>query len=75
MRKKAGSFWANLMYAGVRTGHYSPIKNKYQWGWGWTLKRNFSPLTSSEKKHVRVELEKLNLELELLQRFLKTYDL
>ncbi len=35
VEKSAGSFWANLIYSGVRAGHYSPIKNKYKWGWGW----------------------------------------
>ena len=76
VRKKAGSFWANLMYSGVRAGHYSPIKNKYQWGWGWSKNRKpFKALTRKEKEYIRDELGKLNLEESFLRGFIKRYHL
>ena len=57
--KVAGKKWANLIYTGVRAGHYSPIKNKYAWAWGWTPKRKKEPLSLTELIYVKQELIKL----------------
>lgn len=61
VNKAAGSTWADLIYYGVRTGHHSPIKNKYQWSWGWEQKREIKSLTKEESLFVARELKKLNL--------------
>lgn len=75
VRKKAGTFWANLMYYGIRAGHLSPIKNKYKWGWGWVNPIGFRPLTTQEKKYIVQKIKELDLPQELLEKFLKQYDL
>lgn len=59
--KVAGDNWADLIYYGVRTGHYSPIKNKYQWSWGWEPKRQNLALNQAETAMVAGELRNLNL--------------
>ncbi len=59
VEKVAGSKWASLIYTGVRAGHYSPIKNKYAWAWGWSPKRDKEPLSPSDVIYVKQELIKL----------------
>jgi hypothetical protein len=59
VEKVAGTKWANLIYTGVRAGHYSPIKNKYAWAWGWNPKRDKDPLSSADLIYVKQELLKL----------------
>lgn len=61
VNKAAGETWAKLIYYGVRAGHHSPVKNKYQWSWGWETKRKNNPLTTEETTYVLSELKKLNL--------------
>lgn len=75
VRRKAGSFWANLMYYGIRAGHFSPIKNKYKWGWGWETPIGFRSLNSEEKKYIVKQLNQMDLDPEFLKRFLKQYEL
>lgn len=75
VRKKAGSFYANMIYYGVRTGHYSPIKNKYKWGWGWINNRDNSELSLDEKVYINEELRALNLDEDYLKEFLEFYNL
>lgn len=75
VRQRAGSFWANLMYYAIRTGHFSPIKNKYKWGWGWSTARHFQELSNEDKLYIREKLTELKLPSELLDRFLTTYNL
>ena len=60
----AGEQWARTIYTGVRAGHYSPIKNKFAWNWGWFTKREKSPLTNEEIKIIQSELRLLRLEQE-----------
>lgn len=59
VEKVAGPKWASLIYTGVRAGHYSPIKNKYAWAWGWTPKRDKEPLSTNDLTYVKQELLKL----------------
>ena len=67
----AGSKWAELLYLGVRTGHHSPIRNKTHWSWGWLTPRALSELTVSENEYVKTEIERLNIDQKLIDRFLK----
>lgn len=62
VNKVAGDNWASLIYFGVRSGHHSPVKNKYQWSWGWEKKREMKPLSKEETAYVIEELKLLNLE-------------
>ncbi len=71
VEKKAGTNWANIIYRGVRAGHYSPIKNKYQWSWGWINKRPRSKLTIEESNLVRSELRKLSYSSDFIENFIK----
>ena len=71
VEKKAGSVWAEIIYRGVRTGHYSPIKNKYKWNWGWITPRSKSPLTSEEIELVKSELKKLPYSQDFIEAFIK----
>lgn len=61
VEKVAGSTWANIIYTGVRTGHHSPIKNKTQWNWGWSKKRNYQTLSKEEITIALTELRNLTL--------------
>ena len=73
VEKVAGVTWGALIYNGVRAGHHSPIKNKYQWGWAWNTKRAKTPLTSEEKTIVLSELHNLNLVEVNIDEFVKFY--
>lgn len=61
VKKAAGAYWANLIYYGVKTGQFSPIKNKTHWNWGWKEKRKYAPLTSEEKNIAKTEVSRLTL--------------
>lgn len=67
----AGEKWASLIYYGVRTGHYSPIKNKYQWGWGWNNSREKMPLTNAESEYVQARLRNLTLNEISVEEFIR----
>ncbi|MAZ47866.1 MAG: hypothetical protein CME65_04845 [Halobacteriovoraceae bacterium] len=73
--QKAGSFYGNLMYYGVRAGHFSPVKNERKWSWGWNFERAFKPLDPQEKKIINHALNELNLDREYLKAFKKFYSL
>lgn len=73
VNKIAGPTWANLIYTGVRTGHHSPVKNKTQWNWGWTQKREYKKLSNQEIAVVKDELQKINLPEVDMVDFLKFY--
>jgi hypothetical protein len=69
----AGSFWANLIYDGVVTGHSSPIKSKYHWSWAWEPKRKDLELSQAEKVYVEDQLWKLNLDPQMTTDFIEKY--
>lgn len=69
--KAAGENWGKLIYYGVRTGHHSPIKNKYQWSWGWETKRKNNLLTTEETTYVLSELKKINLQEINMEEFIR----
>lgn len=71
----AGSFWANLIYDGVKIGHKSPVKNRHHWGWGWTPLRENTPLNNSEKVIIRDNLFQLNLSEDYIEQFINKYNL
>lgn len=73
VQKVAGATWGTLIYNGVRAGHHSPIKNKYQWGWAWSVKREKIPLTSAESAFVLSELRLLNIPEVNMEDFLNIY--
>ena len=60
----AGESWARTIYTGVRAGHYSPIKNKTAWSWGWVTKREKIPLNEMEIIVAKAELRLLKLDHE-----------
>lgn len=67
----AGPAWAELIYMGVRTGHYSPIKNKSKWSWGWTIQREKTPLTSIESDYAISEIRRLPFDPDMLEEFIQ----
>lgn len=69
--KVAGNGTARLMYMGVRLGHYSPIKNKYKWSWGWTTPRNSEALSKEEASLVMSELKKLKVDQINMDEFIQ----
>jgi hypothetical protein len=73
--KKAGSFYGNIMYYGVRTGHYSPIKHRFKWGWGWPNRHAYKKLNSTEKKVILDSLNLLMLDQAYLEEFILRYNL
>lgn len=71
VQEVAGETWAKLIYAGVRTGHFSPIKNKTHWSWGWNQKRKDSELNSSEINYVINELYRLPYDHVIIENFIQ----
>lgn len=73
--EKSNGFLGSLMYYSVRAGHYSPVKHKYKWSWGFGDKESFKALTKEQKQAARDEIqgtgEKLKLEKKIIQRFIK----
>lgn len=68
----SGEYWANLIYTGVRLGHYSPVKHKYNWSWGWSPVRNkFDPLASDEVVIAKNSLQKLPYDKKYIDQVLK----
>jgi hypothetical protein len=59
--KASNSFYAFIIYQGVRIGHYSPIKHKSKWGWGWIPARGFMENSKKDEKLVSRELKRLKL--------------
>lgn len=72
VQKVGGDEWAYVIYSGVRAGHHSPIKNKYQWNWGWEKKREKTPLTQEEINYIILELKGLSPEGVNIDSFIKT---
>jgi len=66
----AGTAWAELIYKGVRLGHYSPATNKTHWSWGWTTNRPKIPLESSEKIYIIEEIRRLPFDKDFLETFI-----
>lgn len=71
----AGSAWAWVIYNGVRSGHLSPVKHRFFWGWGWGENRANTPLTEAEKVLIRQRLSELDLAPEYLEEFLRKNNL
>ena len=44
---------AKVMYEGVRFGGSPYFYNWYRWGYGWSYKRKYEPLTKAEQKQVK----------------------
>lgn len=71
---KANSFYADLMYRGVRLGHLSPIKSQYRWSWGWNEQaRHYQGLSNREKSLAKQELIKSETKRLLIDKFTKLY--
>lgn len=70
--EKAGHYWAKLIYLGVRSGHHSPIKNKYQWSWAWLPNKvdPYAKLTPEEFEYATDELRRLPFDQNIIDRAL-----
>ena len=51
------AFTGDLMHLGVRMGGYVGLPTSWHWGYGWTLRRGYKPLTPREQTQVN-ELSK-----------------
>lgn len=71
VQKVAGENWATVIYSGVRAGHHSPIKNKYQWNWGWSRPREKKPLSPAEVDYIKSELKSIVIENVNIDDFIK----
>lgn len=47
-----------LMYIGVRVGGRPGTGAPYRWGYGWSGRRGYRPLTTAERAHVSDELDR-----------------
>ena len=75
VEKTGHSFIARAMYYSVRAGRYSPVKNKYQWGWGWKPFEGYKSLTSEQKKLVKTKIQAMDLDPIYLKEFIAFYNL
>jgi hypothetical protein len=71
VESKGEKAWATIMYNAIRIGHYSPVKHKYQWSWGWINKRDKKSLSQEEKELVKSEIIKLDYSNDFLQKFIR----
>ena len=75
VEKTGHTLIAKMMYYAVRAGKHSPIKNQYQWGWGWTPFEGYKPLSKDQKKVVSDSLDGMSLESDYLKEFKAYYGL
>ncbi len=71
VKEVAGTAWAEIIYAGVRVGHSSPVKNKMRWGWGWMKERPNIALSFFETLYVKAELYRLPYDYEIIEKFIE----
>lgn len=75
VEKTGHNFIAKAMYYAVRAGKYSPVKNKFKWGWGWKPFIGYKDLTSAQKIIVKTKLAELKLDPAYLKEFINFYNL
>lgn len=59
VKTASNSFYAFIIYQGVRIGHYSPVKHKTKWGWGWAPERKFIKNSERDIELISKKLEKI----------------
>jgi hypothetical protein len=64
---------AKLMLAGVRMGGSPYFPTSYRWGYGWSYRRGYEPLSDTEKKQVAEEVQRLRLILQGLEQALDSH--
>ncbi len=64
---------AKLMLAGVRMGGSPYFPTSYRWGYGWSYRRGYEPLSDIEKKQVAEEVQRLRLILQGLEQALDSH--
>jgi hypothetical protein len=57
VRKSGHNIYSKIMYLGVRLGHYSPIKNKMKWGWGWNNKAEFFIRSKEDDQLIKLQIK------------------
>ncbi len=76
VEEKSNNIWSSLIYQGVRLGHLSPIKSKYEWAWGWSEQdEKFSPLNQKQKAIAVDALRKSGLKPEVIETIIKDHEL
>jgi hypothetical protein len=70
VKKAAGNLQSQLIYRGVRLGHYSPIKTKYSWGWGWIEDKKFTSLSVLEKEIALSSIESSEIDPNVKAKFI-----
>ncbi len=70
VEKKSSAITAEAMYRAVRLGHYSPIKNKHAWSWGWITPRKRIPLNLEESELAISSLRKLPYDKDFIENFI-----
>lgn len=56
LQRTGSASLAKLMYAGVRAGGHPVFPVWYRWGYGWTNRENYAPLTAAEEAMVQQKL-------------------
>ena len=76
VEEKSNNIWSSLIYQGVRIGHLSPIKSKYEWAWGWSEKdKKFSPLDKKQKAIAVEALRDSGLKPEVVEAIIEEHEL
>lgn len=75
VEKSGHDIIARAMYYGVRVGRYSPIKNKYKWGWGWIPFKSYTNLDRQQKDLVKARIREMDLDQKYVEEFFKFYNL
>ncbi len=64
---------ADIMYYGVRAGHYSPIQNKYKWGWAQKPGMNEKKIDPNTLENILSHLKDKGISQETLKNVKKFY--
>lgn len=64
---------AQIIYAGVKLGHLSPIKSKFPWNNGWLGKHQYLSLNPYERQQVEIKIRKTSFPEEVVNLFLERF--
>ena len=60
IKEESNTFVAEIYYRGVRMGGLESLPTAFHWGYGWTKRRNYRPLSEQEEQMVQDKLSQVN---------------
>ncbi|MNL63860.1 hypothetical protein D3C87_1880280 [compost metagenome] len=60
IKEKSNSLVAEIYYRGVRMGGLESLPTAFHWGYGWTKRRNYRPISEQEEQMVDEKISQIN---------------